>query len=95
MPQRVMRAITAPPQVFWAPLELAAMNLVFTIIIWILCVLSGLSPVWAIYWLAIGHAILAYVGSREPHAVSILKAIGNASRPTTNLIKIKGNKFVP
>ena len=97
MPQRIMRAITTPPQVFWVPIELFGLNLAFTIMIWVLSVaMFDLSPVWAIYYIAISHAILATYGAREPHLVTILKAIGNSSRPTVNLIKAeKGNKFVP
>jgi hypothetical protein len=79
---------------FWAPVELALGNFLVSGVFMMIGFAFDLNPLWAISLLVINHIILAVVGSREPHAFNILKCIGQANRPTNNLVKTKGNKFV-
>lgn len=95
MPQRVMRAIASPPQMFFAPVELAMMNFLIAGVVMIFGFAFELNPMWALSLLVINHIGLAFVGAREPHAYRILMCWSQANRKTKNLIKTKGNKFVP
>ena len=95
MAQRVMRSIANPPQMFWAPVELALMNFLIAGTIMIFGFAFGMNPLWSLTVLAVNHLILASIGAREPNAYTILMCWSQANRPTKNLIKSKGNKFVP
>jgi type IV secretory pathway VirB3-like protein len=95
MPQRVMRSIASPPQMFWAPVELALMNFLIAGCVMIFGFAFEVNPLWSLAVLVVNHGILASIGAREPHAYTILIAWSQANRKTKNLIKAKGNKFVP
>lgn len=95
MPQRVMRAIANPAQLFWAPVELALLNFVVGAVFMVIGFNFGLNPLWTIVLLLLNHTGLAFVGAREQHAYNILMAMSKSNVRTRNIIKSKGNKFVP
>ncbi len=95
MPQRVMRSIASPAQMFWAPVELALMNFLIAGTFMIFGFAFELNPLLSLGVLVINHLILAVVGSREPHAYRILMCWSKANIKTKNIVPCKRNKFVP
>ncbi len=95
MPQRVMRSIATPAQMFWAPVELALLNFLIAGFVMMMGFVFEVNPLWSLTLLVINHLILASIGAKEPHAYTILMCFSRYNKPTKNLIKIKGRKFVP
>ena len=92
----VMRAVSEPQQIFWAPLLPAGCNVFVNISLMILCiVLFDINPLPFFVTTIIGHAVIAGYGLRDPHLSSLMAAWAEKRKKTVNLIATKGNKFVP
>lgn len=92
----VMRAVSEPQQIFWAPLLPAGCNVLINISMMIFCiVLFDMNPLPFFATTLIGHGVIAGLAVREPHLSSLMVAWAETRKKTVNMIVAKGNKFVP
>ena len=91
----VLRVIAEPPQIFWAPILPAAGNALLNITLMMFgVVVADLNPLPFFVTLVIGHGIIAGYAVRDPHLSTLITAWSESKRKTTNLIPVKGNKYV-
>ena len=100
----ILSAVAYPPHVFFAPWKAAAGNIVVNVV---LLLFTGVFTDWPPYvWLGtafIGHLVLIWLNSKEPHLISLnearfqkgKKAVARLSAGTRNLVKAEGKKYVP
>lgn len=97
MAEHLLKAVAAPPMLFFAPMGLAALNGLLhgtTMIMMQASSASGSNPLLYILSAAIVHMGIAVFAVREPHLATLAQAWGMGKRPTKNLIKTRRNKFV-
>lgn len=96
---RVLRAVSMPATMFFAPLGPAAGNICFHFFTFMFY--SGVNgepfnPLIMFSSASIIHFVIAAWGIKEPHLTSILPAWSRGVKPTHNLQPLQGkNKYVP
>jgi hypothetical protein len=97
MPEPVMRAVSYPSKLLFAPYKIGAIVLALncTGMVFLISMFK-VNPLYCVLF-AIGcHIALIGVGEKEPHLTNVLRAWSYGQRRTKNIIKLKkGNKFVP
>jgi hypothetical protein len=97
MPEPVLKAVSYPSKLLFAPYKMGAIMLALNCTGMIFLIgLFDINPLYCVLF-AIGcHVGLIAVGEKEPHITNVLRAWTYGQRRTKNIIKIKkGNKFVP
>jgi hypothetical protein len=104
MRERVLKAVASPPKFLWAPYQIAAASLILNFIIYIIYALIKITvlqdwtalpnPLWLLLGIVMSHLGIVAAGKKEPHLSSILKA-KLSLKNTKNLVKSKGNKYLP
>ena len=96
MREVILKAVANPPKILWGPFlpVLVNMALQFPLMFMFMGV-AGINPLWFMASLLAGHIAAVVAGAREPHISSMIQAFGPASKKTTNLYSVKGNKFAP
>ena len=97
MREPILKAVSMPPRVFWAPMIPAIVNFstqVPLMFIWI-GLFNG-NPIWAIWTILAVHIVIIIYGAREPHLSHMMLAWGqNGPTATKNVYRSRGNKFAP
>lgn len=92
----ILTAVAYPPTMLFVPVELAGGNVAFNIILMVIgTVILDLSPLIWLFTAVAGHAILLVLSFREPHIVSMMRAIGTSKHQSRNIVKSEGMKYVP
>ncbi len=92
----VLRVIAEPPQIFWAPVLPAAANIFLNVAIMLFSItIFNVNPVPFFITSVVGHALIAGYAVRDPHLSTLMTAWMETRRKTTNLLRVKGNKYVP
>jgi hypothetical protein len=92
----MLRVVAEPPQIFWAPLLPAAVNILLNVTLMLFCIIIfNVNPIPFFVTSLIGHALLAGYAVRDPHLSTLMTAWMETRRKTTNLVRVKGNKYVP
>jgi uncharacterized protein YacL len=103
MREKVLKAVASPPKFLWAPYLLAAVSLGINFALYIFATLIMLAvtnfesipnPVWLILSIVICHLSIAAAAKKEPHLSTVIQARLRLSK-TKNLVKTKGNKYLP
>ncbi|MTJ79742.1 MAG: hypothetical protein F8N37_01785 [Telmatospirillum sp.] len=91
----VLRVIAEPPQIFWAPLLPAAVNVLFNFSAMMFgIIIFNVNPMPFFVTTVLGHAVIAGYAVREPHLSTLMAAWMEARRKTVNLTPVRGNKYV-
>lgn len=95
MPEKVLRAVANPPQLFWAPQIPAGINMAahafFMIYGW---GLAQISPLAFIFSFFLCHIVIASIGQREPHMSTLIQAwLLTQKMRTRNLIRPKHRRM--
>lgn len=93
----VLTAVAYPPTMMFVPVELAAVNIGVHGALWMIVTLLGImGPIPLLCSLILAHVLFAVMAGRNPHIVSMAKAIALSKNRTRNLIpEPDGAKFVP
>jgi len=96
MREMILKAVANPPKILWGPVNLVMINLGLQFpMLFMVVGTFNINPLIFLVSILVGHVACIAIGAREPHASSMLMAFGQASKKTTNLYKVKGNKFAP
>lgn len=92
----ILKAVAAPPRLFFAPFVLAGANLgVQFPMMFMFMGLGEFNPIWFILTILCGHIFIIFWGAKEPHLSTMTQSFGPMSSKSSNLYKCKGNKFAP
>jgi len=96
MREPILKAVSMPPKVFWAPMFPMIVN--FSVQMGIMVVLMGafpgeINPIVFIFSFTLSHVALVAYGVREPHLSKIAQSYGPFLMPTKNIYKGRGNKY--
>lgn len=92
----VLRVIAEPPQIFWAPLPPAAGNVLINITAMLFGIMAfNMNPLPFFLTMLVGHGFIAGYAAKDPHLSSLISAWMVARRKSTNLLSVRGNKYVP
>ena len=97
MREPILKAVSMPPRLFWAPMQIAGANMaVHLSMMLILIAVADLNPLWVIASLLLTHATLVSYGTREPHLSHMLLAWGQCGPATShNIYRSRGVKLAP
>ena len=92
----ILRAVSEPAQLFWAPMLPAMLN-------FLLCSFGGIvyvqivggNPLIVFIGMVVMHGVIIGWGVKEPHIATMLEPWSLKQKGTSNFIRSKGNKFVP
>ena len=92
----ILKAVAAPPKLFWAPFVVAAANLgVQFPMMFMFMGIGEFNPIWFMGTIVFGHLFIVFWGTQEPHLSTMMQAFGPMATPSKNLYKCRGNKFAP
>ena len=97
MREPILKAVAMPPRIFWAPMQVAIINMtVHLALILIMIAVVDLNPLWLLASLVSTHALLVSYGTREPHLSKMLMAWGKSGPNTSHSIySSRGIKLAP
>lgn len=96
MREPILKAVSMPPKIFWAPFVPAIINASIQMGIMVMCIaMGGINPLWFIPPIAIGHFAIAAYAWNEPHMSKMMMTYGPMSSPTKNMYPSKGRKYAP
>jgi hypothetical protein len=80
----------------FAPYKIGAITLTLNCVLMIFLVgLMNINPLYCVF-LAVGcHIGLIALGEKEPHLTNVMRAWAYGKMRTKNIVRSKGNKFVP
>jgi hypothetical protein len=91
----ILRVVAEPPQIFWAPVLPAAGNVLLNITAMLFGIVAAdLNPIVFFATMIVGHALIAGHAVRDPHLSNLIPAWIEARRKTSNLVPVRGNKYV-
>lgn len=91
----VLRVVAEPPQIFWAPVLPAAGNVLINITAMLFAIVFfNVNPIFFFITLIVGHGVIAGYAVRDPHLSTLITAWTETRRKTTNLVGVRGNKYV-
>ncbi|MFN8694311.1 MAG: hypothetical protein ACK5XX_07885 [Holosporales bacterium] len=95
MPEKVLRAVAYPPQLFWAPQVPAGVNMALHAFLMIYgWMIFKMSPLIFIASFFATHAAIASLGQREPHMTTLIQAwMFTIQKRTRNLVRPKNNRI--
>jgi type IV secretory pathway VirB3-like protein len=92
----VLRVIAEPPQIFWAPVLPAAVNMLLNVASMLFCIIIyNVNPIPFFITSLVGHAMIAGYALRDPHLSTLMTAWMETRRKTKNLLRVRGNKYAP
>lgn len=94
---QIYMVVAMPMQFLWAPFEMAIVNIAVSLAVMMACIgFFGITPLAAMAPLVVGHAVLIYAGTRNPHLAATLRAAGKFHSRRLNISRVQcGAKFVP
>ncbi|HXP96180.1 MAG TPA: hypothetical protein VN809_05675 [Telmatospirillum sp.] len=91
----LLRVVAEPPQIFWAPILPAAVNILLNVTAMLFfIVICNVSPIPFFFTTMVGHALIAGYAVRDPHLSTLMMAWMETRQKTRNLLRVKGNKYV-
>jgi hypothetical protein len=92
----ILRVVSEPPQIFWAPILPAAGNVLINITAMLFGIMAfNVNPLPFFLTILVGHGLIAGYAARDPHLSSLISAWMVTRRKTRNLLETRGNKYVP
>jgi type IV secretory pathway VirB3-like protein len=97
MKEPILKSVSRPMTLLYAPFVPAIANILgqFFIMMMIFIITQRGEAVFIIISISIVHLILIAVGRKDPHLSNMVIAYFNTPSKTKNIIKEKGNKFIP
>ena len=96
MREMILKAVANPPKILWGPFVPVMLNLGIQFPLMFMMVGSvDVNPLVFMTLIIIGHTFCIFLVVKEPHVSSMIQAYGKANKNSTNLYKVKGNKFAP
>lgn len=96
MREMILKAVANPPKILWGPFLPVMLNLGIQFPLMFMCVGTiNVNPLIFMIMIILGHTFCIFLGVKEPHISSMIQAYGIANKTSTNLYKVKGNKFAP
>lgn len=96
MREPILKAVSMPPKIFWAPFVPAVVNFAIQMGMMAMSVAAlDVNPLWWIAPIAIVHFIIAGYAWQEPHLSKMMMAYGPMASPTKNIYPAKGHKLAP
>lgn len=96
MREMILKAVANPPKILWGPFLPVMLNLGIQFpLLFMMVGTVNINPLWFMVMIIIGHTFCVFLGVKEPHISSMIQAFGQAAKKSTNLYKVKGNKFAP
>ncbi len=92
----VFQAVAYPPTMIYIPVELAGANVGLNVAMMLVSMVTfDITPLFWLITTIIGHVVLMFVCSREPHLVMLMRCIGGVKQRSRNLIGTRNVKYVP
>ncbi|MBQ7412861.1 MAG: hypothetical protein IJV07_01115 [Alphaproteobacteria bacterium] len=96
MREPILKAVSMPPKVFWAPMLPMVVN--FAVQMAIMMMIMGafpgqVNPLVFIVTFLIVHIGLVVYGVKEPHMSKIMQSQGPFLMPSKNVYRCRGNKL--
>ena len=97
MKELVLKSVSRPMMLFYAPFFLAILNISvqFFVMMLIFLITQKGEAVFMIITIIFVHLILMYIGKKDPHFSSMLVSYFNTPRTTKNIVQEQCNKFIP
>ncbi|MBR4931991.1 MAG: hypothetical protein IKZ02_03070 [Alphaproteobacteria bacterium] len=96
MREPILKAVSMPPRIFWAPFVPAVVNFSIQMGIMVMCIaIFHINPLWFIPTMLIGHLIIAAYAWQEPHLSKMMQTYGPMASKSQNIYPVKGNKLAP
>ena len=96
MREVILKAVANPPRILWGPFlpTMLNMGIQFPLMFMFLGTFD-INPLVFMISIVLGHVACIIIGAREPHISAMIQAYGQSAKTSTNLYKVKGNKFAP
>ena len=96
MREIILKAVANPPKILWGPFlpTILNMGVQFPIMFMFIGTVDT-NPLFFMVRVIVGHIICIALGAKEPHISAMIQAYGQSAKSSTNLYKVKGNKFAP
>ena len=96
MREIILKAVANPPKILWGPFlpTMLNMGVQFPIMFMFIGTVDT-NPLFFMVSVIVGHIICIALGAKEPHISAMIQAYGQSAKSSTNLYKVKGNKFAP
>ena len=96
MREIILKAVANPPKILWGPFlpTILNMGVQFPIMFMFIGTVDT-NPLFFMVSVIVGHIICIALGAKEPHISAMIQAYGQSAKSSTNLYKVKGNKFAP
>ena len=92
----ILKAVANPPKLFWGAMLPALLNAGLQIPFMFMAIgMADANPLIFILTIVLGHLVVVGFSAKEPHLSGMLQAFGATNLKSTNLYKVKGNKFEP
>ena len=97
MREIILKSVSKPMMLFYAPFFPALVNIVtqFIIMMFIFLITQRGEAVFIIVSIIFVHLFLIYLGKKDPHISNMIISYFSTPRLTNNIVKEKGNKFIP
>ncbi len=92
----ILKAVANPPKLFWGAVLPTAINAGLQIPFMFMAIGIGeANPLIFIVTIVLGHLFVVALSAKDQHLSGMLQAFGLTNISSTNLYKVKGNKFEP
>ncbi len=96
MKEMVLKAVANPPKILWGPFLPVLLNIGLQFPLMFMAIgVFNMNPLFFLVSIVIVHVFIVSLGVKEPHLSTMIQAFGQTRKPTTNLYKVKGDKFAP
>lgn len=96
MNEPILKAVSMPPRIFWAPMIPAVVNLAVQLsLMFTIGIPMGFNPLVFVASILIVHIGIIIYGVKEPHLSKMMKAQGPLMTPSKNIYGTRGNKLAP
>lgn len=96
MNEPILKAVSMPPRIFWAPMVPAVVNLAVQLsLMFTIGIPMGVNPLVFVASILIVHIGIIIYGVKEPHLSKMMKAQGPLMTPSKNIYGTRGNKLAP
>jgi len=96
MREMILKAVANPPKIFWGPFLPVLMNFGLQApFLFIFIGAFNVNPLFFLVSVILVHIGLVFLGAKEPHISTMIRAFGQTNLTSKNLYKVKGNKFAP
>lgn len=92
----ILKAVANPPKLFWGAVLPTAINAGLQIPFMFMAIGMGeINPLIFIITIVLGHLVVVAFSAKDQHLSGMLQAFGATNISSTNLYRVKGNKFEP